>query len=315
MAVSGLCLDDLPVNGMTAVGAGFISINAHFIADAQLDDPFFLKLFRPSRLHASIHTLIVFNSTAGPARRCALRATHSLWCEQSFDLTRKGRKVKTRLLCLAGLMLATMASQQVHAAFVRTGTGSGGTDANAAFALWQTDVNGVFVQDSFDGLSGSPLTTTQGNSFTPFNGGSLSANSSGLTGGVIDGTYLRLDNGSGAGGFTWSLATPSYAFGMFGYDNDGGTLSISFVDGTTQNYTAPTGPGSGDSTFWGISGLTSAIASVSLTTTDPPGISRWDNFVYGGAAPVPEPASLAMWSLVGGIGFMVRRQRKKTIAI
>ena len=27
--------------------------------------------------------------------------------------------------------------------------------------------------------------------------------------------------------------------------------------------------------------------------------------------PVPEPPSLAMWSMMGGIGFMVRRRRKK----
>ena len=33
------------------------------------------------------------------------------------------------------------------------------------------------------------------------------------------------------------------------------------------------------------------------------------------AEAVPEPASIAMWSMMGGIGFIVRRKRKKAIAI
>lgn len=130
---------------------------------------------------------------------------------------------------------------------------------------------------------------------------------------VGSGDGLLLDGGSDHATFGWTLATPSNAFGFFAYDNDNGKVTIRFEDGgsqTYQFYAAGRVDGS-DSSFWGITGLTSSVTNVTITTTGKGHTSIWDNFVTArpqGA--VPEPGMLAIWGTLSGFGLIIARRRK-----
>lgn len=180
---------------------------------------------------------------------------------------------------------------------------SSSTPAENAYTAWQTHVTS-FSMDNLDGLSGnaSTRTSTLGNTFTrTSNATSLSNNNAGGGIGVLQGTVLEVSRNTGSpASFTWTLAPASNAFGFFGYDLDGGVVTVSFVNGTTQTYTKNTSGNTNQSsnTFWGISGLSSLIASVTITSSDPGGISYFDRFVTGvSKSAVPEPGSLALVGL------------------
>ena len=83
-------------------------------------------------------------------------------------------------------------------------------------------------------------------------------------------------------------------------------LSRKFIDGTSQSFTVS----AGQNLFWGVSGLTSNVATVQIDATGG-GVSGWDNFVFGeSAATVPEPTSLAIFG-IGALGMVVRHRRKQ----
>ena len=146
-------------------------------------------------------------------------------------------------------------------------------NSDAAFASWQSQVSS-FTVDDMSGIScgGGPTvcTTTAGSTFTQGVGALQATN---FNGGVVSGANLLLVEVTNPGSFTWTLATPADAFGFFAFDNDGGMLTVDFVDGTAQQYNLATAIGSSDSLFWGITGLGTNIASVTITTEDVPGYS------------------------------------------
>jgi hypothetical protein len=131
--------------------------------------------------------------------------------------------------------------------------------------------------------------------------------------GVISGDGLLLDGGSNHATFVWALATPSNAFGFFTYDNDNGDVTIKFDDGglRTYRFTANGRIYGRDSSFWGITGLTSLVTSVTITTTDKGHTSTWDNFVTAQPHPVvPEPSMFVIWGTLSGLGLIAARRRK-----
>lgn len=208
-------------------------------------------------------------------------------------------RLTTTVFAVATLALAHAA----HAAvFIDTGaSASATTPAENAFTTWQSRVSS-FSTDNLNGLAGTStsMTTTAGNSFstTVASGDTLAATS--LTSGVVSGTVLTTTRIGATTDFTWTLAPSSNAFGFFAHDLDGGNLTISFLDGTVQTYSlgTPGGTASNSNVFWGISGLSALIASVTISTTDPGGISYWDRFSTGvSRAEVPEPTSLALVGL------------------
>lgn len=115
-------------------------------------------------------------------------------------------------------------------------------------------------------------------------------------------TYLGTNAGPGTGNISLDLRTGT-SFGAFVYDaND--VNEVNLDSAAVSNLNASIGG------HW----------SVGIYTPDPYGIAG-GSFGYGNnggflelatAEPVPEPASLAVWSMIGGIGFMARRRRKRS---
>lgn len=208
-----------------------------------------------------------------------------------------------------------LAAQLSHAAVVDTGSGPGSSTVNAdnAFTAWQSRVSS-FSTDNLNGLSGSGngttnanLVSTAGNRFQSISNSGVAGNADTLgvdtmTSGVVSGTTLATYSccGSvGAADFRWTLATPSNAFGFFAYDLDGSSLGITFTDGTVQNYSITTVNANDNDVFWGISGLNSLIASVTITSGSSCCTTNWyDRFSTGVTrSSVPEPGSLALVGL------------------
>lgn len=215
--------------------------------------------------------------------------------------------------------LLAAVSQLNAAPIVRTDYDTtGATNAGAAFALWQTDVGGVFTTDNLNALGGTPAVLTTGaNTFTAV-GSELRVNSPGDILPAIQGITMEVHKIDPAGGgVTWTSTSSFDSFGFFIADNDGGTVTITFDDGTAQMFTIPQDNAivNGQNLFWGISGLANPINTVTILTTDPGGFSDWDNFVYANSSavddtPVPEPASMAVWGLAAAVGLAYRRRRK-----
>lgn len=201
---------------------------------------------------------------------------------------------KNLLVALSCMLAIISGYAQVAVAIpaVTSGTDdqSGDTQTNAAFTTWASTLTNVVVDDIDDltGTSGANgnLTSTAGNNFTSQEDGIFLFNGTP----PLDNTLQLIFSVSETPGtFVWNLAKPSNAFGFFGWDNDGGTVSISFVDGAVQNYSLVAEAGSDDNLFWGISGLSSLVSSVTISTTDPPGTSYWYRFAYGESQQAPPP--------------------------
>lgn len=216
---------------------------------------------------------------------------------------------RTAVQAAAATLLLAAAPTGLATPILFGGTDQGASTVNsdAAFAAWQSSVDG-FTLDNFDGVSGTPgfggsLTTSLGNTFSTSDDLLGSQN---FSFGVLDGNSMRLTQVGDLTDFVWDIADSVDAFGFFSRNNNGGVVTITFDDGGIQQFMldAATGGGPGDNLFWGVSGLGMAISSVTITSTDPGtggtgGNSNWDRFVYQTVA-VPTPGVLALL----GIGLL-----------
>ncbi len=180
---------------------------------------------------------------------------------------------------------------------------SGTTNSTNAFNSW-VDSLSVYSVDDLSGLSGTTgapgnLTSTAGNNFT-------STDDSLFVSGSGSSVNLGLVKQGSAAQFTWNLSDPSDAFGFFAHGNNSGTIAITLLDGTSRTFNL----GGKLNVFWGISGLESLIASVTIRTTDP-AISHWDDFAVGTTA-IPLPAAMPLLGTATGFLTLAgwRRRRK-----
>ena len=196
---------------------------------------------------------------------------------------------------------------------VHEGVDASGSTANsdAAFLSWQAGVSSFTADDMTGIVCGlGTCTTALGNTFVE-SVGVLSA--SNFSGGVVTGPNMLLVQTDSPGSFTWNLQTPSDAFGFFAFDNDGGTLTVTFDDGSLQEFELLTAAGSSDNLFRGITGVGVNIASITITSEDPPGYSTWDNFVFGATIPIPAALPLFLSGLAF-FGFVARRRARAATA-
>lgn len=196
--------------------------------------------------------------------------------------------MRLRILGIAGLVLAATAGQ-VQAAFITT------IDQQNLVA--NTSVSSTQVYQTF-------VPTLSGIDAAEFN--LRTANPS-----IIGSAFLRIYDGAGLGtvlGSSTSQVVANFAvFQAYHFDfistvalTPGSTYTLSII--STQLFSIES---SGDNSY----------ASGAMVNANGDGIFGGDlDFVFTEglhSSPVPEPASLAMWSVMGGIGFMARRRRKK----
>lgn len=212
-----------------------------------------------------------------------------------------------------------LAMGSANALTVRSGGDASGSTTNSenAFTAWQGDVSS-FTLDNMTGIGlgdcGGVCTTDAGNTFTQGAGALQGTN---FTQGVVSGPNMLLIQEDVEGYFTWTLPEPVDAFGFFAFDTDGQTITINFNDGTAQELTFASAndigctggtPGcSSDSLFWGVSGLSQKISSVTISALDEPGYSTWDRFVFGVTVPIPAALPLFLSGLAF-FGFFARRR-------
>lgn len=187
----------------------------------------------------------------------------------------------------------------------------------STLADFQAATNGVTTVD-FEGI-------TAANSFASYNNGPL------VTGGVTftsdgsmfvigqdyygspytSGAYLNSDFAGANNKITATLGSGVSALAMdFGGLFAGGTVSFLFEFSDGSSFTASTtqSVGGGSLAFIGF-GSTQAITSVTMTMPDGPFYNAIDNFRYGDANNLPEPASLALAGLALAGMAAVRRRR------
>ncbi len=223
-----------------------------------------------------------------------------------------------RSLSIIFCLCTALPASAVPIVFSGTDVGVATTNSDQAFANWSASV-GSFTTDNLDGLAGTfggggSVTSSLGNSYSTPDDllGTLN-----LTFGVLDGVSLRLTRIGALTELNWQPLVPVDAFGFFSRNHFGGTVTIAFNDGAVRSYqlTAAGPAGPGDNLFWGVDGLDNAIASVTITSTDPQTPSAnsfYDRFVYVGAADIPEPATLGL--VLAGLAAL-RRSRPATTVI
>ena len=240
-----------------------------------------------------------------------------------MEIRNRGRVAPKKTLVALACLAAVGLSQSASASITFFGTDNFGSLVNstAAFNAWASTVP-VYELDNLDGLSGTSgttasLTSTLGNNFTtPSSVGDLTSISptTSYVGGPVSGTALQanVDSNTGEATFTWNLAQSTKAFGFNAYDNDGGDVTVTYVDGSTEVFSVnTTATGSGDGLFWGVSGLTNWVATVTINTDDPGGITSWDNFVTA----VPLPAAFWLFGSALAGTMVVGRRRKKEASL
>jgi hypothetical protein len=232
-------------------------------------------------------------------------------------VTGRSLKAAAKAFALAGFVatFGALALGNAQAAVFYQGVDGAGTTASsdAAYSAWQTNVVGGGTVDDLSTLScaGNFCNTALGNQFFKTQGISLTQASFNL--GVIDGENLQLSktpDGAVTGQFIWNLAgSGANSFGFFGHENDGGLVTVEFSDGTSITQNIATASGSFGNMFFGVTGANALIDMVSISTTDPQGISNWDNFVVGTTVPVPAALPLFLSALVA-VGLVGRRKRR-----
>ena len=200
---------------------------------------------------------------------------------------------------------------EAFSSFFGTDLSGSTTNSDGQHALWAAAVGGGIVTDDLSTLviMMNEGTTTPGNTFTAAGSTSLSAANFSVD--VIFDENLEVFcpsfNCSSSTGFDWTFAAPAFAFGFFGHENDSGTITLLFVDGTQQNFNFGSAGMNGDNLFLGVANLSVALSGVMVRSTDPgaDGISNWDNFSF---APVPEPTGLLLFSVgMLVVGWTLRR--------
>lgn len=227
------------------------------------------------------------------------------------------RRSTPSVLVLSALLALAVPAAAAPMQFFGFDAANGTANSEAAFADWSAFV-GAFDLDNLDVLTGTAglggsLTSDLGNTFTVDGDDFISINTFGFP--VMDGDNLRLTGNGSELGFTWDLATPSTAFGFFSRDNDGGIITVTYLDGTIQSVEFQGAPNGNDNLFWGIAGLGSPVASVSITSTDMDAganNSFWDRFVYAPASAAPEPGTVALLAIGLAAGLGAKRRRSKT---
>ena len=187
--------------------------------------------------------------------------------------------------------------------------------AVAARTFWETKVVPGFLDDTLTGLNcfGDICMSDAGNTFIDGGVGVLSTGF-GSTG-VLDGIHLDLTKAADenvVGRFIWNLAgAGANAFGFYSHDHDGGVVEVKFVDGSLETFTLFSA-GDGDNLFFGVYNV-GLIDTVTITTTDPAGVSHWDNFVTGTTVPIPAALPLFISGLVA-LALVARRRRSAALA-
>lgn len=198
---------------------------------------------------------------------------------------------------------------EAFSTFFGTDLSGSTTNSDAAHALWVAAVGGGIATDDLSTLviTMNVGTTTPGNIFT--SAGSTSLSDPVFSVDVIFDKNLEVFCPGGicssSTGFDWTFAASSDAFGFFGHENDGGTITLMFVDGSQQILNFGSAGGEFDNLFVGVANLSVALSGVMVRSTDPGGITNWDNFSF---APVPEPTGLLLFSVgMLVVGWTLRR--------
>lgn len=161
---------------------------------------------------------------------------------------------------------------------------------------------------SFPGSTGSITATLTGGGFTVTGTGAGRFPTSGNA-------LFNVDPGQGA--FEIDFSSPIAAFGFFGTDigDIGGQITLELTDGSTKNVTIPNTVGAPDGAllFYGFVDTADSYTKITFGNTSGYDGFGYDDMTVGDVQQiVPEPSSLAVWSLVGlsflGIGWWRRRK-------
>ena len=144
-------------------------------------------------------------------------------------------------------------------------------------------------------------------------------------------SYIESDLGNGNFQYEYILANTSDPVLDAGYDIFDFTLEFDLlttltIDSLPPNWFSIDGSGfvvsiadfgeeipPGDSQSGFIFQFDDQVGDLPFLVSFTNPISPYEPVIVGGTtAPVPEPASLAMWSMMGGIGFVARRKRKRS---
>ena len=202
------------------------------------------------------------------------------------------------------------------------------TNSDAAYANFLSATGPVSTID-FEGLSGTVPTSSPGRLLAP----GVRATRTNMAVDIVGGgnrivgynttspgsRYARmseqsLNSNAPPGSLNLAFDTPIDAFGAYftGVGTQSSVLQLLFDDGTSQTETIA-GDQDGGALFFGFTSFGNSISEVSIsvnTTGNIRDVFGVDDISFRAAQPVPEPASLAIWSLVGAASLVAARRRR-----